>query len=92
MGIPSLYRNLIEKFDDIHTSENSSTPEHLYLDYNCLIHYCKNIFTTQSTSQRDIEEELITEIIQYTSHIICNVVKPEKLVFIAITDQHQWEK
>lgn len=84
MGVPSLYRNLIEKFDDIHTSENSSTSEHLYLDYNCLIHFCKNKFSTKSLSQRDVEEELITEIIQYTSHIICNVVKPEKLVFIAI--------
>ena len=88
MGVPSLFRTLVDKFENIHYAHNNDTVDHLYLDYNCLIHYCKSQFTpSDDSSQRDVEEELITEIIRYTSYIICNVVKPKKLAFISIDGQ-----
>lgn len=83
MGIPSLYRTLIGKYENIHTSNNEEPPDHLYMDYNCLIHHCKNKLKPINSSQRDIEEELITDIIRYTVCVI-NFVKPKKLVFISI--------
>jgi len=88
MGVPSLFRTLVDKFENIHYAQNNDSVDHLYLDYNCLIHHCKSHFTpSDCSSQRDIEEELITEIIRYTSYIICNIVKPKKLVFISIDGQ-----
>jgi 5'-3' exonuclease len=85
MGIPSLFRTLVKKYPDIHYWNDSLEFDHLYLDYNCLIHHCKSTFvTTDITNTRQIEEEFITHVINYTSHIVCDIVKPRKLVYIAI--------
>lgn len=84
MGVPSLFRSVISKYPSCCYSKNEDTVEHLYLDFNCLIHHCNNNLTiTPSMSPRDVEEELIISVISYTSHIITNVIKPTKLVFIA---------
>lgn len=84
MGIPSLFRTLVNNYSDIHYWRNENIDQ-LYLDYNCLIHHCKaNLKITKSMTLRDIEEDLITDIINYTTHIITEVIKPRKLVYIAI--------
>uniref|UniRef100_A0A6C0F5J8 Xrn1 N-terminal domain-containing protein n=1 Tax=viral metagenome TaxID=1070528 RepID=A0A6C0F5J8_9ZZZZ len=85
MGIPSLFRTVIEKYHDIHYWDANLQVDQLYLDYNCLIHYCKSkVNITSTMSLRDIEEELIAEVIKYTSYIVTQIVKPKKFVFIAI--------
>lgn len=84
MGVPSLFRSVITKYPTCCSSENTDPVEHLYLDFNCLIHHCNNnLVINKSMCNRDIEEELIIKVISYTSHIITNVIKPTKLVFIA---------
>ena len=84
MGVPSLFRSVISKYPTCCSSKNEDTVEHLYLDFNCLIHHCNNkLVITESMSSRDIEEELIISVISYTSHIITQIIKPTKLVFIA---------
>jgi len=85
MGVPSLFRSIIKKYPACYYAVNEDTVEHLYLDFNCLIHHCAHIISlSRDQSQRDIEEQLIVSVISYTSHIICEVVKPTKLVYIAI--------
>ena len=84
MGIPSLFRTLVGTYPGILTSKIRDDVDHLYLDYNCLIHHCKNTFVSSSTTPRSVEEEFITHVINYTQHIICDVVQPRKLVYIAV--------
>ena len=85
MGVPSLFRSIVKKYPKCYYSENQDTVEHLYLDFNCLIHHCaQGLSLTNDQTQRDIEEQLIISVISYTSHIICEVVKPTNLVYIAI--------
>lgn len=85
MGIPSLFRTLVKKYPDIHYWNENLEIDHLYLDYNCLIHHCKSTFVSSNANNpRQTEEEFITHVINYTSHIVCDVVKPRKLVYIAV--------
>lgn len=85
MGIPSFFRTLVKKYPDIHYWNDNLDVEHLYLDFNCLIHHCKaNYKPSENTPPRQMEEELITNIVNYTCHIVCDIVKPKKLVYIAI--------
>lgn len=85
MGIPSLFRTIIEKYSDVHYWDAEHHPDHLYLDYNCLIHHCKaKLKIAEGMALREVEEELIAEVIKYTSHIVTEVVKPRRLVHIAI--------
>jgi 5'-3' exonuclease len=85
MGVPSLFRSIVKKYPECYFCVNQDITEHLYLDFNCLIHHCINkLVYKEDSSNRFIEEDLISSVISYTSHIICEVVKPTKLVYIAI--------
>ena len=81
MGVPSLFRTLVQQYPKIISNVERSKCDYLLMDFNCLIHGCKENITPGSRNQ---EEELITEVISYTSDIICNIVKPQKVVYIAV--------
>ena len=65
MGIPSLFRTIEKKYPDIHYWNENLDVDHLYLDYNCLIHHCKSMYkpTNNNLSMRQQEEEFNTMII-----------------------------
>lgn len=77
MGVPSLFKNMIEFDDSIHIEESNHECDHFYIDYNNLIHYCVHEISSNT------EEDLINEVIRYTSYLITKVVKPKKLVYLA---------
>ena len=67
MGVPNLFRSIIKKYPECYTSINNDTVEHLYFDFNCLIHHCvHNVSYDDESSQRDIEEAIIIKVISYT--------------------------
>ena len=84
MGIPSLFRNLI-KNDETLLSTNFPLCDHLYLDYNCLIHYVahREKFTTSQTIVEK-EEQVIASVIKYTRYIVNDLIKPRELLYIAM--------
>jgi len=85
MGIPSLFRTLVSKYPECCHWDSNLKTEHLYLDFNCLIHQCvSKLKIDENSIPRDIEEELITQVISYTSHIITKIIKPSRLVYIAV--------
>ena len=85
MGVPHLFKTIISKYPDCHFWDDNHNTDHLYFDYNCLIHFCKaELKINDDMCSRDIEEELITLIISYTTNIITKIIKPKKLVYIAI--------
>lgn len=56
----------------------------LYLDYNCLIHYVLNHYDYSKISEIELEEQIITQIFMYTRKLVNSVVKPTKLLYIAM--------
>ena len=83
MGVPSLYRTLVSHYSTIQDVSTEQT-EYLFLDFNCLIHHCLRIVKGMDISMREMEEEVITEILRYAIYIITKVVKPTRLVYISI--------
>jgi 5'-3' exoribonuclease 1 len=92
MGIPSLFKSLIEKYEDIHFWDPEMTYDYLFLDYNNLIHGAKarcfsysneKINKIKKMTELQKDKLLIDEVIKYTIEVI-NTAKPSKLLYIAI--------
>lgn len=83
MGVPSLYRTLVSHYKSIQDVSTAQT-EYLFLDFNCLIHHCLCVVKGVDMSPREMEEEVITEIVRYAVYIITVIVKPTRLVYISI--------
>jgi len=82
MGVPSLFRELVQKVPDVVSSvEKGHKCDFFLLDFNCLIHGCKQNIPENSINQ---EEDLIAEVVSYTRTLICDIVKPQKLTYIAV--------
>jgi 5'-3' exonuclease len=77
MGIPVLFKNLVENYDDLLINAISSERinHNLYLDLNCAIHPC---------CRGEIDEGVMIEKIVKKIIELENLVNPEKEVFIAI--------
>lgn len=83
MGVPSLYRTLVSHYSTIQDVSTEQT-EYLFLDFNCLIHHCLRVVKGMDINMREMEEEVITEILRYAIYIITKVVKPTRLAYISI--------
>lgn len=83
MGVPSLYRTLVQKYANICDAEEHKT-DYLFLDFNCLIHHCLHVKVNDDMNNREIEECVITEVIRYAVYIVTKVIKPTRLVYLAI--------
>lgn len=77
MGVPSLFKNVVEYDPSSYIWDQNAKYDHLYFDFNNLIHFCRGAMKPKT------EEELITEVIKYTSYITTKVIKPRKLVYIS---------
>lgn len=77
MGVPSLFRTLVNSFPNIIYWDQTKNVDYLLLDYNCLIHHCIHL----AKSHKD--EDIIDKVIEYTTHIV-NTIQPNKVLYIAI--------
>lgn len=88
MGIPGLYRNIIQVYDGIHFASKDLAVDCFYIDFNPIIYNCYHELVSKLgdkvLGQKDLEEELVDFIIRKTKQMICDHVKPEQLVYIAI--------
>ena len=83
MGVPSLYRTLVTNYANIQDVSNEHI-EYLFLDFNCLIHHCLKISGVKDVHLREIDECVINEVLRYSIYIITKVVKPTRLVYLAV--------
>ena len=83
MGVPSLYRTLVKNYAKIQDVSNEHI-EYLFLDFNCLIHHCLKNVDVKDVPLREMDECVINEVLRYSIYIITKVVKPTRLVYIAV--------
>jgi 5'-3' exoribonuclease 1 len=88
MGVPKFYRWISERYPLINQILSDSTllPEidNFYLDMNGIIHACTHPNDQDSTSKALTFREMILAIFGYIDRIVTEIVKPKKLLFMAI--------
>lgn len=92
MGVPTFFLSILKKKHnkDIHSGVKNGelNCEYFFLDYNGIVYgaYAKVKKTTdgKNLSKDKIEELIIDEVVRYTKYLICDVVKPTKLTYIAL--------
>ncbi|ETV94821.1 hypothetical protein H310_11488 [Aphanomyces invadans] len=87
MGIPRFYRWISERYPQINQqiSDVSLLPEfdNLYLDLNGIVHQCTHPID-QEVSEEMGEAHYIPAIFAYIDRIVTQIVKPKKLLFLAV--------
>lgn len=87
MGIPFYFKKLFTVFGKKILSKVNigATCEHLYLDFNCLIHQCAQATVASNPSLAQLEyEPLVIDSVLMGLVNITNVIRPTKTLVIAI--------
>ena len=92
MGVPTFFSSILKNkyYKNVHTGVKNGNLdcEYFFLDYNGVVYSAYNkirkTFDGKNLSKDKIEELIIEEVIAYTKYIICEVVKPTKLTYIAL--------
>ena len=87
MGVPKFYRWLSERYPLINQmiSNNSQLPEidNFYLDMNGIIHACSHPDDSDVSLKLTLRD-MILAIFRYVDRCVSGIVKPKKLLFLAI--------
>lgn len=87
MGIPTFFKKIIK--DDPNICVNKPNIEKLYIDFNAIVYtvikmLIESLGTSINTmSTKQIEDNLLFNIVEYLKHIICNIICPN-YVYISI--------
>lgn len=90
MGVPRLFKIILEKYVKSHQHVDSQSIQYFFMDFNPIIYSCYHEFVKaqgkkiHTISQATIESGIIENVVKKTRHMICDIVKPTKLVYIAI--------
>eukprot|EP01084_Bolivina_argentea_P124244 220165_1 len=87
MGVPKFYRWMSERYPQINQLVSDSTllPEfdNLYLDMNGMIHGCTH-GDDSTESQKLSDRDMFLQLFHYIDRIVSQIVKPQKLLYMAI--------
>jgi 5'-3' exoribonuclease 2 len=83
MGIPTFFRKIISEYPDTHFSwRELKEVDYFYLDFNSIIYGC--IYAVdKKTKPKDFDKELMKKVNEYLQKVICDIVKPQKGVYLA---------
>lgn len=92
MGVPTLFKKIIANkyYKDIHQGikEGKTDCDYFFLDYNGMVYNAyeniKKDIEENNYSKSKIEDLVLEELIKMTQDLICNVIKPKKLTYIAL--------
>ena len=91
MGIPGFFLNILKKkyYKNVHAGVTNGkiNCDYFFMDYNGIVYGAyeriKKIIEGSNFNKDKIEEIIIDEVIRYTKYLICEVVKPTKLTYLA---------
>jgi len=90
MGVPALFRKIIEQFSETHFWQDNMEVDHLLIDFNSMIYQVINLLNEElgpkltEISPVNYENKLINGIVKQLQHVICEIICPKKTVYIAV--------
>jgi len=92
MGVPNFFLKIIQNkyYKNVHSGvkNGSLSCDYFFLDYNGIVYKAydriKKTIESKNLSKNEIEDIIIAEVIRYTKYLICDVVKPKLLTYIAL--------
>jgi 5'-3' exonuclease len=92
MGVPTFFLSILRNkyYKNVHSGVNNGKVDcdYFFLDYNGIVYAAygkvKKDIEGKNLSKDKIEEIIIDEVIRYTKYLICDVVKPKHLTYIAL--------
>jgi 5'-3' exonuclease len=91
MGVPSFFRQIIQKYPRTQFANPSLTVNHFCIDFNSIIYdtfnssiFKNKILETSGLTTTKLENNLIKHIISNVANLVNNVVRPNKSIYIAI--------
>jgi len=90
MGVPAYFRQIISEHSDTHFWTQDMPVDNLLIDFNSVVYRVINLLNEElgtslsSVSPINYENKLLPRIIKYLHHVITEVIKPRKTVYIAI--------
>jgi 5'-3' exonuclease len=89
-GVPQYFRQIIKNHPTTHFWKDEMPVDHLLIDFNSMIYQVINILNEElgpsvgEISPVNYENKLIVGIIKQLQHVICEVIRPKKTVYIAV--------
>ena len=87
MGIPRFFGIIIEKYANTHFWDPNLKIDHLFIDFNSVVYNCYHAIDMskyKNANETKIDNKIIAEVLKYLKHLISDVTKPLKSVYIAI--------
>jgi 5'-3' exonuclease len=86
MGIPAFFRQIVENYPDTHTTAIEKLVDYFFIDFNSIIYdtyydILKDI--NDKTTNSAFETKLINAVVQKIVSMVCEIVKPQKMAYIA---------
>jgi len=86
MGIPSYFRTILERYPKAHFWKLNVKTDYLFIDFNSIIYVQLAKLNATNNSNKtsvQIDNLIIKYTVDFLQHLICDVVKPAKMVYIA---------
>ena len=90
MGVPGYFKTLIKDNPELLYFDSKEVTEYLFMDYNNIIHTAYQEYLKKMEGKLDkktksvIEKEIIQFVIEKTIYIVTKIVKPTKMLYIAM--------
>ena len=92
MGVPTFFLSILKNkfYKNVHSGIKNGkiNCDYFFLDYNGIVYSAyetiKKTIEGNNLSKNKIEELIIIEVIRYTKYLICEVVKPTRMTYIAL--------
>ena len=92
MGVPTFFLQIIKNkyYKNVHNGIHNGKVncDYFFMDFNGTVYNAYEVvrkkYEGQNLSQDQLEEYIIQEVIQLTQHLICDVIQPKKMTYIAL--------
>lgn len=88
MGVPRLAKIILSKYDNSHCKTNVITDvNNFYVDFNPLIYEAYKRLLDENKQYKsilDVEAKIIKYTLEKLHHMVCDIVKPNEILYIAI--------
>jgi 5'-3' exonuclease/ubiquitin len=84
-GVPSFFRKIVKEYQGVTFWESNKHIDHYFIDFNAMIYnVIRYIEDTENMTAFEFENILLSKTIDQMERVICDIVKPQKSLIIAM--------